>query len=335
MSELQLFHGPRLVRKSWNYDADQGVGAWVSTDVTDRAFEYLFYDLVTDHEVTLADVFRLVLDQPIMQAVFRQEFVAELCAEVRKGPVAKEEEAWQRIEYLELYQLWHHDTATATYEEVGRYHLHGVGIVQEADIFEHGHLAHKKGERTKWSISLTPVRELLHLPVRVNREVLICEADIDAKQYAQTLQVGTSERITLGSYIREILWELSWHGSPEDSEKVNQGLKDQIAEIDAGTAKTTPYEDVMESLGFVSQKVVYAQFFVGSEDCEGDEIYRALHDLEDLELAQDGLQRLLDGKLQVRPQFAALTGRGLRKAVREARHSEDVGLKPDLPAANH
>jgi hypothetical protein len=224
--------------------------------------------------VTLADVFRLVMDEPIMQAVFRQDFVAELCAEVRKGPVTKAEDAWQRIEYLELYQLWHYDTSTATYEEVGRYHLHGVGVVQEADIFEHGHIAHKKGERTKWSISLSPVRELLHLPVRVNHEVLICEADIDAKQYAKTLQTVKSGRITLGSFIREVLWELSWHGAPADSEKVIQGLKDQMAEIDAGTAKSTPHEEVMERLGFVPKKVVYAQFFVGSEDCGPDEVLR-------------------------------------------------------------
>ncbi|OIP15511.1 MAG: hypothetical protein CO105_12225 [Comamonadaceae bacterium CG_4_9_14_3_um_filter_60_33] len=83
MSELQLFSGPRLVRKSWIYDDDKGVGDWVSTDVTERAFEYLFHELVIDPDVTLADVFGLVMDEPIMQAVFRQEFVSELCAEGR------------------------------------------------------------------------------------------------------------------------------------------------------------------------------------------------------------------------------------------------------------
>jgi hypothetical protein len=294
----------------------------VSTDVTDSAFEYLFQELAIDPDVTLADVFGLVNDNPIMQAVFRQEFVAELCVEVRKGPVAKEGEPWEKIEFLELFQLWNHDTSTGIYEDVGRHYLHGVGVVQEADIFEHGHLAHKKGERTKWAISLTPVRELLNLPVRVNNEVLVCEADMDAKQYANTLQVVKSERITLGSFIREIFWELSWHGSPEDSEKVSQGLKDQVAEIDAGTVKTERHTDVMESLGFVSTSAVYARFFVASEDFESGEVYRALHALEDDESVHVGLQRLLDGKLQVHPQFVGLTGRALRKAVREAQYGD-------------
>jgi hypothetical protein len=323
MSELQLSPGPRLLRRSWVYDDDKGVGECVSTDVTDHAFEYLFQELATDPDVTLADVFGLVMDDPIMQAVFRQEFVAELCTEVRKGPLVKQEESWQRIEFLELYQVWHYDTSTGTYDGACRHELHGVGVVQDADVFEHGYLARKKGERIKWAISLTPVRELLHLPVRINSEVLICEADIDAKQYGNTLQVVRSERITLGSFIREILWELSWHGSPDESDKVSQGLKKQVAEIDAGTAKTVPHEEVMESLGFVSSTVAYARIFVGSEDCGPSEVYRALHALEDAELAVDGLQRLLDGKLQVRSQFASLTGRELRKAVREARYGGD------------
>jgi hypothetical protein len=33
---------------------------------------------------------------------------------------------------------------------------------------------------------------------------------MDAKQYGNTLQVVRSERITLGSFIREILWEMLW-----------------------------------------------------------------------------------------------------------------------------
>lgn len=319
MSELQLFPGPRLERKTWVYDDAQGTGEYVTTDVTARAHEYLFREVTVAPDVTLADVFKLVMDEPVMQAVFRQEFVAELCDEVRKGPVSKNEEHWQQLEFLELYQVWTQDTATGEYGEVGRFHLHGVGVVQEADIFEHGHLAHKKGERTKWAVSLAPVRELLHLPIRVNFDVIVCEDDLDAKLYGKTLRTGTNKSITLGSFIREILWELSWHGSPQDSAEVVQGLKEQVAELEAGTAKTVSHEEVFEGLGFVSRKAVYAQFFMGSEAIDSNEVYRVLHDLEDEEPAQDGLKRMLDGKLQVRQEFAHLSGRELRKAVREAK----------------
>ena len=323
MSKLQLFPGPRLVSETWVYDDDAGTGDWISTDVTDRAHEFLFREVVADPDVTLADVLRLVTDAAVMQAVFRQDFVSELCAEVSKGPVEKDDEAWEKIEYLELYQVWNHNTSTHTYADVGRFRLHGMGIVQKEDIFEHGHLMYKKGERIQWSVSLSPVRELLHLPVRIQRDVLICEDDIDAKMYCHTLQIAKSESITLGSLIQRILWELSWHGTPEDSEKISLSLKEQMDEIDAGTVKTAPYEHRSESLGFISKKVVYDKFFVDSNAIEPDEVYRALRALEDVELAQEGLKRLLDGKLQVRHEFSALTGRELRKAVREAQHGKD------------
>jgi hypothetical protein len=94
-----------------------------------------------------------------------------------------------------------------------------------------------------------------------------------------------------------------------------------MAEIDAGTAKTTSHEDVFEGLGFLPKKVLYAKFFVGSEGISQDDVYHALHNLEDAEPAQEGLKRLLEDKLQLRQEFAALTGRELRKAVREAKHS--------------
>ena len=319
MSEIQLSPGPRLERKAWVYDDAQGTGEYVTTDITARAHEYLFRDVTVAPDVTLDDVFKLVMDEPVMQAVFRQEFVAELCEEVRKGPVSKEEEHWQKLEYLELYQVWTRNSATAEFGEVNRFHLHGVGVVQEEDICEHEYLTHKKGERTKWAISLAPVRELLHLPVRVNFEVKVCEDDLDAKLYAESIQTGTNRAITLGSFIRETLWELSWHGSPKDSADVMQGLKEQVAELDNGTMKTIPHEDVLERLRFVSTKVVYAQFFLGSDAIDESKVYRALRDLENEEPAQDGLKRMLDGKLQVRQEFAHLSGRELRKVVREAK----------------
>jgi hypothetical protein len=137
------------------------------------------------------------------------------------------------------------------------------------------------------------------------------------------LHVAKNKNITLGRFIRDTLWELSWHGTPEDSEKVSQGLKEQMAEIDAGAVKTIPHVDVFESLGFLSRKDVYSQFFVGADTFDPDEVYQVLRQLEDVELAKSGLQRLLGDKLRLHPDFAELTGRELRKAVREARHGGD------------
>lgn len=321
MTDLKLFPGPRLDRRHWSDDNDSGVGAWNTHDVTARANEYLFSDVAVDPAVTLADVFALVGPDPVMQMVFRQDFVKELCEEAKKGPVVRaDEEPWEKIEYLELYQAWSHDTATHEFHGAGRFQLHGVGILQEADVSQDGYVTYKKGERINWGVSLSPVRELLHLPVRVRQDVEISEADMDAKAYGKIILKGSCPRITLGTFIHEVLWELSWHGSPAESEKVGDDLRSQMDEVNAGTAELVSGEDVFESLGFTPDKVVYAQFFENSELFTRHEIYSALHALEDDEPAQAGLGQGASPLLTLRAGFGDLPGRTLRKLIREARH---------------
>lgn len=78
-------------------------------DVTDRAHEVLFEPVTLDAAVTLGDVFRLMDASPLLQQVFRRDFADELCAEARKGPVAKagaDPGSHEAIEVLELYQEW-------------------------------------------------------------------------------------------------------------------------------------------------------------------------------------------------------------------------------------
>ena len=62
---------------------------------------------------------------------------------------------------------------------------------------------------------MTSVRELLHLPIRLNSTVQICEDDVYAKRFGHALQTCFNHEITLGTLIHSLLWELSWHGTPE------------------------------------------------------------------------------------------------------------------------
>lgn len=126
-------------------------------DVTGQAHEFLYRDVEAEPEVTLADIFALVGPNPVSRAVYRQEFVDELCAEAAKGPAVTTDQPWERLECLELYQVRTLDSATQEFEGAGRFHFHGVGVVQEADIVEHGRVMYKKNERIECSVSLTPV----------------------------------------------------------------------------------------------------------------------------------------------------------------------------------
>jgi hypothetical protein len=323
MSEYTLFPGPNLERKAWAYNDATKKGAWVTTSVTDCAAECLFKEVETDPQVTLADIFKLVANDPVMQVVFRQDFVQELCEEAEKGPQPpKNESADQRLEYLELYQRWNLNSSTGELSEVGRYQLHGIGVELESDVYDGDYLMYSAGTRIQWGVSLSPVRELLHLPVRVKNEVLVCEDDLDAKMYGKAIARHINKRITLGTFIREVLWELSWHGTPGETEELADSLRTQSEEIKAGIQETIFAEDVFESLGFLSTGIVHALIFDGSAAFDSSDIYRIVQEIPDSGLAAETLKTVFGGGLTLKSEHANLTGHALRKLIRETRHQD-------------
>ena len=286
--------------------------------MTGQAHEYLYRDVEVALEVTLADIFALVGTNPVLRTVYSQEFVDELCAEASKGPAVPTDQPWERLEYLEIYQVWTNDSATQEFEGAGRFLFHGVGVVQDADIVENGHVMHKKNERIEWNVSLTPVRQLLHLPVRVRVQTLVCEEDMNSCNYGKTIQKVINRQINLGCFIQATLCELSFHGGPGDSAAVREDLVEQVAEVKAGLIESRAHDDVLENLGFPSCSSVYDQFFDRWNSASAHELDRAMRDLADAHPVQQGLAEAFEDrvKVKVKPEFAALPAREFRKLLR-------------------
>jgi hypothetical protein len=316
--ELTLHHGPKLIHQRPDRDDP-------ALDVTDRACEFLFAQIRLADDVMLLDILRL-LDNPVMRTVFRREYVNELLTEASFGLLNKDKLPYEKVEYLELNQLWHLDSATSEFTSAGKFGMTGKGIIQPEDVVEHDMVIYKKGERINWSVSMTSVRELLHLPVRLNSTVQICEDDVYAKRYGHALQTGVNHQISLGTLIHSLLWELSWHGTPEQRDARKDDLLASKAEVDAGTAMTRPYEDLFEARGDLPKSKVYPMFFdeVGAGPLKA--IERAINDLEDTELAQSGLDQAFGGALVLKREFATFNGRQLRVAVSEAKSPTKSGL---------
>lgn len=238
MQDLILRPGPVLIARTWETDGKHEDGRWDELDVTDRAHERIFEFITMDAAVTVGDIFRLLDASPLLQQVFRRDFAEELCAEARKGPVTaakagNDSSAHEPIEYLELYQQWSFDTSTSVYGPTQRLHLHGIGFELQEDSEEHHR---KKGERVRWSVSLTPLRELLPLRLLVNPEVQVAEDDLNAKAYGDEISRVRHPDVTLGQVVHGVLWELSFHGAPEMQSDVMEELKNRVAEVDAGNA---------------------------------------------------------------------------------------------------
>ena len=307
MQHLILRPGPELILRAFRPDPDDLGPRPKERVVTNHAHEFLF-DAITLHPQTrLADVFALLDASPLLKRIYRPAFVDSLCAEAGKGPARDEQQPHDRIEFLELYAQWRLDTHTQTYSDTTRLQLRGVGpVLQEDHPEEHK----RKGERIEWAVSLTPLRELLAIPVRVNHSVRITEDDRAAQAWMQEIGRVQLEDVTLGQLLEGLLWELSFHGGPAEQEAVSEGLRKQVAELEDGTAKTCSSDEVFERLGLPGCEGLFDEF----GGLSPREVDQALRDIGDTENAAEWIANRFDGRVVVKAKFRRLNGREFRRA---------------------
>jgi len=283
-------------------------------EVTAGAHEWLFTPVVLEADVTVGDVFRLLDACPILTLIFARNFAVELCDEARLGAVdAKQRDpaSPEGIEYLELYPQWSLDTSTTTYASTQRLQLRGIGFELQAEAPDY---RRKRGERIQWSVSLTPLREMLALPLRVSDELCILEDDINAKAFGNEVVKGRHPEVTLAQVMDGLLWELSFHGGPQERAEVRSGLSEQLAEIEAGTAEPVSRGELFED----EDRPGFDAMFDELGDLAPRDVGLALRQIDDDAIAARWLDRAFEGRLVIKARYRALTGREFRKAFRAA-----------------
>lgn len=315
MNELRFLPGPRLVWQTYPMKK--------AAEVADRAHEFLNETVALDPAVTLADVLALVASNPVLLAVYRRDFISELCEEAAKGALPDadtERNPTERLEYLELYSQWHVDSHAKRYDPQHRLHLHGVGPVLEEDAPNYGRT---KGQRIQWGISCANLRSLLPLPVRVNTSVSVQESNLDAHAYGREIDRVELAGVSLGQVIHGLLWELSFHGGPQQTQEFNESLREQVAEIEAGTAKTVPMNDLFDDLHRSGCKGLFET--IGEQSAA--DVAHALRDIADEANATEALKSVFGDEVVVREEFRGLAGREFRAAFRKAEYADKGWLK--------
>ena len=170
-------------------------------------------------------------------------------------------------------------------------------------------------ERIEWSVSLTPLRALLAVPVRVNHEVRITEDDQAAQAWMQEIGRAQVEDVTLGQVLEGLLWELSFHGGPGEQEAVAEDLRQRVAEVRGGTAETVSSDDLFERLDVPRCAGMF-------DDLGGHrprEIGQALHNIGDVENAARWIEQKFVGRVLVKADYRELSGREFRRAYQSVR----------------
>lgn len=219
MSEV-IFYADRLVRQEWDGDAK----AYKELPVR---IQELRSSVSIDAGVTLGQIFaQIAAHDEIKNAVaeyawcgYIDEFhQAALEPHVEDGD---EETKLVRLEVSAYGEL-------TTYDGVTEF-----GIATNFIGFDAG------GDH--WSLSFSPMNTIAHLPVVINEEFTV------RKDHSE--EVFRAKRVfSLLEFLDAIYWDISFHGGPADTAKFAEELRASIAEIEAGTAKLIPLEDVFRDL---------------------------------------------------------------------------------------
>ena len=216
--DLTIKAGGCLVSTRWSYDAATKTGKADQFDVSAEAATYLNDLVVVDDDVTLGDVFQLIAADKTLQRVYSRNYIQVLCEEAANGPDAWPEEFRdQALECLEMRHVIEFSSADMSYGPLDRWSLVGLeapspGTAMASDQAE--------GARRVRNIHLTPLRQMLTLPVRLNGQTLIIDTDPDTNRGSKSLPQILAPHITLGQFFHQLLHELSVYGTPAEQAKL-------------------------------------------------------------------------------------------------------------------
>lgn len=229
---LQIRQGGKVIRTRWKYDEESQQGSYVEDDVTERAVTLLFDDCTLEDGVILRDIFLLLnTELDIFDTI-----ITNWCKEIVTEGLTKPKEAAREteIEFLELYWRFYKDVDRDTKKTFLGGNIfpqfHGMGFVHKEDHIVDGILHSKAGERTGYSIALTPASELMDIPVRFSEDVCIYNED----NWSEQPQKFDSGQYSLGQILYAVIWELSFYGGPEKRDQTSQELMDSVDEIKNG-----------------------------------------------------------------------------------------------------
>ena len=212
---LKLCKGGKLTQTEWIYDEEKEEGSYVTEDVTDQAIRLMWEYCDLEEDIILKDVLLLLnTELDIFDAI-----IGNWCKEtVTEGLKPSNNSTTSDIEYLELYWILRVDDKWVRDKKLDTKVLHGLGFPEFHGWGLWDDPNFEPGYKGGISLSFIPVNELINLPLKVHNELSIEMWNTDDIKDYQVMKYPKPQ-LTLGHILYGIMWELSWHGSPLDSQK--------------------------------------------------------------------------------------------------------------------
>lgn len=199
------------------------------------AASYLGENVDIEHRPKLRDILKAVANDPVLPLVFpRIQFIKE---HIDDEFVVTE----HAVDLLHVSQVadYHYSKTTPrinldAMDENGPTEQGFYPVVFEYDEEEYSMLsmfvdlhATKDGDNETYSISMTPLNELLDVPVVFGRGTVTTFIDKEYQNYSDN-----ETSITMFNTINGILDDITFHGSEEGKKEVLENIKNVMDEID-------------------------------------------------------------------------------------------------------
>jgi hypothetical protein len=196
----------------------------------DELSRYFFHALEIDPEFTLGDLFAL-LDRAGIEflEVVLGEHIVPLLEEARVPPLAHDD---LRIEYLTVTNVHSDDCLYRELSGWGPWDEPYDGAwAKDPDYPRRGSI----------NVSMTPVNQLLQVPLRYDPELIFWRAP-GVEAYRTRID------ITFLDFIKAIFYDLTFYGPPAERDAMRDELQRRVEEIDRGEVELIPGEEVFREL---------------------------------------------------------------------------------------
>jgi hypothetical protein len=184
---------------------------------------YLNELIEIDENYTLKDFFKIVKkNKDIFNIIFYSDlggnnlqlYIDDINKKVKKKK-KEENEDNEKIDYLGIFWMaehWKYKDKTTSVEIDPEFY--GVGT--------------RNGMKTNYSIDLCPLNTLKNCKIKLNKEFKLCSYIAEKKIIEPVLLVDSSRYFTVYDFLRIILYEVSWNGSPNNrDERLNDIIKEK------------------------------------------------------------------------------------------------------------
>lgn len=248
MERIEIKKDGKLYKIEWIYDEEKHEGEYQDIDITEHAIKYLLDGPCTIADgITLRDIFLLLNTKIEMFDAVLGNWCKEIVEEgLNKESIRPEE--YKDIGYLELY--WH-------YELNDHWNIKKEGYDKESSLEGtlrpgfHG-VSHSSEGITNWGLSYSPANELIDIPIKLSSKLDIYDSRSHDDKSLEERRIAWQNKMlsadhsyyTLGNVLDGIIYELSFHGGPEDRDKHCKELKELTESIIAGEEEMKPWEEI-------------------------------------------------------------------------------------------